>query len=919
MAIKKVFVIHILLLASMMVSAQKGTIKGIVADAKSKETLIGATVMLEGTMIGAVTDFDGNYSIENVEPGTYSIRCSYISYENKLVENVTINTDRVIELNFELGESVVEITGVDVVARANRESETMLLIDQKKGASIKTSIGAQELSLQGVSEAASGATKIAGITRQEGSKTLNVRGLGDRYNRTTLNKLPLPSNNAETKNIALELFPTDVIEYIGVEKVPTAPISGDFGGANIDIASRQFTGKPFVKVGLKSGFNSSVPGVENFYLSDGPGVLGFYNARPLSSLTSYFNTSWNPQKQTVYPNLGFSASAGNSFQLAGSELNAFATLSYENEYTFSDYLERRVNGSDFVRKNLSGEKFSFQTQTTGMVNLNYKKGNSDLYLNSILLNSSDQNLRNVTGFIFDLAEEGALVRRSEYERTTVWVNQLLGSHELNDRTVLDWGTSFNQVFNVVPDRMHLTLDGADAQVKHFTNLDPSNSFRYFHELNEDELAANISLDRTFGEAVGDAGYRSKLTVGYSGKYKTRAFESTQFNHDIYRDRDFQDPDYYVDVDVMNVDAVLNASRLQNQDFYLTTFYGNSIRPSTYDGSQILNAGFAQMELNVNERLQALLGARIEHIYQKIEFVTTIDPDGGSQDFSELMFLPSLSLRYKLNQKSNLRFASGLTYSLPQFTEMALFFFEGITETTMGNPYLYPSKVYNSELKWEVFPNSGEVLSLAVFGKYITDPINMFVMASASNDFSYANTGDWAYLYGAELEMKKNLLKRNLETRSHLLNVSGNLSLMETNQELDNDKILRETGGLITANFDKKEEALQGAAPLIANANVNYKVGWRNGDHSLTSSLVYQYVSDRLYLIGFASLGNQVDQSRHSLDYVLKWTFNKMDVSLKARNILNQDVDRIQQNGSRDFLVRSYRDGVKFSIELSYNF
>ena len=95
--------------------------------------------------------------------------------------------------------ATLEIEGVQVVAKANRESESMLLLEQKESVGIKETIGAQALSNQGVSDAASAATKITGITKQEGGKTLNVRGLGDRYNNTTLNGLPFPSNNAETK------------------------------------------------------------------------------------------------------------------------------------------------------------------------------------------------------------------------------------------------------------------------------------------------------------------------------------------------------------------------------------------------------------------------------------------------------------------------------------------------------------------------------------------------------------------------------------------------------------------------------------------------------------------------------------------------------------------------------------------------
>ncbi len=931
MGIKRLFLLHFFAIASFIATAQKGTIKGTVYDAKTNEALIGATIILDGTTVGTITDFDGNYIIEKIEPGTYNVRCSFISYEAQLKENITITAGQEINIDFKLGESTVEIEGVNVVAKANRESESMLLIDQKKAAIMKESIGAQQLSTQGVSDAASAATKITGITKQEGSTTLNVRGLGDRYNSTTLNGLPLPSNNAETKNIDLQLFATDIIGSIGVEKTASPSLNGDFAGANVDITSKKFIGEAFFELGVKSGFNSSVLDVDQFYLQDGPSILGFDNFEPTQSLNSYgFETTWNPVEETIYPNFGLSLSGGKTFDFFDSKLNAFFTASYDNEYTYSDLMQIRVNGSDDIRKELEGEQYSFETQTTAMLNLNFERKKADYYLNSMMLNSSDQSLKNLRGFIKDLAEDNALIRRSEYERTTVIVNQLLGKHKFDERTQFDWALSYNNVKNIIPDRKHLSLNGLNDGNAYFTDDNESDNNRYFHEFIEDEFAANISASKTFGEPISDSDYRSKVTIGYSGKYKVRDFESTQFNYDIYRNRNIFDPPpggYLVTVDILDIDAFLNDANLERADgygFYLKTFFGNSIRPSTYKGTQFINAGFAEFEYSISPKLLGVLGVRLENVFQEVEYETALEPEGGKGDFTEFKVLPSLSLKYSLTDKSNLRFAGSSTYVLPQFTEMALFLFEGITETTVGNPFLSPSNVYNADLKWELFPSSGQLISVAAFGKYVTDPMNRVVMASASNDFTYANTGDWAYIYGAEIEIKKDIF--NIETASgyRKLFASANLTLMETNQELDGLKVREETkdengNSLININFNKEEDVLQGAAPIIANATLGYKVNWADGKNSLTSSIVYGYVSDRLYLIGFSSFGNQVDKGLHTLDYVLKSSFNNLGISISAKNLLNNDIDRVQENEEMDWTVRSYKRGIGVSLGISYKF
>ena len=75
------------------VLAQKGTITGKVTDAKTGEELVGATVMIEGTTTGTVTNFMGEYTITDIAPGSYSFKCQFISYEPQVKEKITITAN----------------------------------------------------------------------------------------------------------------------------------------------------------------------------------------------------------------------------------------------------------------------------------------------------------------------------------------------------------------------------------------------------------------------------------------------------------------------------------------------------------------------------------------------------------------------------------------------------------------------------------------------------------------------------------------------------------------------------------------------------------------------------------------------------------------------------------------------------------
>jgi hypothetical protein len=87
-----------LMLIFAQLSAQTGKISGKVTDAKSGETLIGVAVYLEGTTIGASTDLDGKFLLNNLKPGAYSVVARYVSYKIKTVTGVEVKAGETIFL-----------------------------------------------------------------------------------------------------------------------------------------------------------------------------------------------------------------------------------------------------------------------------------------------------------------------------------------------------------------------------------------------------------------------------------------------------------------------------------------------------------------------------------------------------------------------------------------------------------------------------------------------------------------------------------------------------------------------------------------------------------------------------------------------------------------------------------------------------
>jgi hypothetical protein len=424
----------------------------------------------------------------------------------------------------------------------------------------------------------------------------------------------------------------------------------------------------------------------------------------------------------------------------------------------------------------------------------------------------------------------------------------------------------------------------------------------------------MAFDYKFNK-TGEGEYKGKFTLGYNGRMKKRDFEATQFNFKTSASAST------TIVFPNNLDLFYNQANLSNGIFQISTFRGNeqvsnALDPQTYNGEQFINGGFLNTEYNFG-KLTGVLGLRGEYVFQKINWNTQLDPTGGYDELEKIAFLPSLTLKYELNEKQNLRFGFSKTYTLPQFKERALFVYEDVTEVKVGNPDLYASDDYNFDLKWEMFPNSEELISVTAFGKYIMNPINEVTIASSTNDISFINTGDYGYVAGAELEYRKTIFNFD-DTNAKKLSAGINASYLYSNQELSTSKVINETAYNVVFTDDKSK--FTGASDLLLNADLSFYNDWNDKESSLTSTLAYTYFSDRVYAIGTNDRGNLVDKAFGSLDFITKMKLNqKIGIDLVVKNILDPKINRVQENASGDINVLSYKKGLNVGLNLNYQF
>ncbi len=463
---------------SILVCAQeKGSIAGKLIDKEvGDEPLAFANVLIKGTTTGTTSDFDGLYEISNLGPGSYTLIYSYLGYETVEMPNIEVVAGKVTTVNIPMSASEgVSLDEVVVVTTARKDSQVALLLDQKKAVSIKESIGAQQLAQIGVSDAATATTKISGVSSSEASGDVFVRGLGDRYLSTTLNGLPVPSDDVEKKNIDLGLFPTRVIQNVSVSKTFAAQSSADQSSGTINVTARELQGSEELEVSAQAGVNTNVAqsGVfDNFKVSPNQRNVdfGFYdqNATTRDLITVQ---GWNTRQEDNPVNYTYTISAGKRIK---EKFSAFLSASQAQTYEYGEGLFRQFR-SNFIDDTITDATlYSKNVTTSGLLDLTYLiNGKNKLKSSTFFVNKlSDQVFeggRNGEATIFEETDpaEGLFqfIRDQNIKQTKLLVTQLLGSHRLGEQNTLEWAGGYNLVKADEPNR-----------IRNEVNFDPNSSF-----------------------------------------------------------------------------------------------------------------------------------------------------------------------------------------------------------------------------------------------------------------------------------------------------------------------------------------------------------------------------------------------------------------------------------------------------------
>lgn len=875
--------------------SQSGVIKGRIIDAESRDPLFGASVILEGTTIGAMADSDGDFSITNIPAGKYRVSSSFISYKTDTTEELVVRSGDTVQIHMELANAYNTLDVVGIKVKVNREAETVLLLDRKKAISAIQNIGSSELSRKGISDAQAAVSSISGISQQNGVKNVFVRGLGDRYNSTLLNGLPIPSEDPEYKNIALSIFESDVIQSINVDKVFSAQTSGDAGGAIIDISSKELHARRALGFQVSGGLNSNIRN-KPFYKSDGANYFGFSNGHHPHSESFDFPNRLDPTSVSGIPNYSFRISGGKRFRWKKDEFSIFLVGNHAVENLFTEEIVRNSTDDGTIYQDQNGKKYQIKTNQLILANLNYSFNRKhSLAYNFLMSHGTNQYVGDYQGLhaekFQDAFQNNGFIRRQQINDNLLLTHQLISDWELNEKLDLNADISVNTIKGKEPDRRENYFSQKENGSYGLTGSNRQK--RFFSELQEEEY--NLKMNLSYALKDNRESGNSNLSFGYQMRTSNNDFESVEYN--------FSQMPGSVSIENPMLDELYN-----QENFQLGLFGISMSNPNNYAVKKQNHAVYVESNYQFSEVFSANFGFRTDFVNLKVQY--DVPGQKGENDLTSPYYLPIINLKYEFDEKNHFRLGASKTYTLPQSKEISPFQYVNIGFASEGNPNLKPSDNYNIDFRWDNHLSSSELLSATLFYKRIQNPIGRVDKGNSAGLLTYENISDFADVTGAEIEIRKNIFSAHNEASGtdHKLSVGTNASYILTTTKL---KLI---------NTPERNSELEGASPFLLNADITYQ--YSKNDTNWMTSLFFNYFSTRIHTIGTMGYQDIMEEGAGMLNFISTYRFsNHLSLSLKASNLLDpaMKLTRKIEHTNEKITLNQFYQGLNFNIGLSFDF
>jgi TonB-dependent receptor len=779
---------------------RKGTITGHALDT-NKEPLVGALVELQPLGRSVSSGDHGQFTLSDVAPGKYTLAISYVGFTS-FSKEVTVTSAGVENVEAEL--QIATVTE-QVIVRGERERGEIEALNRERTADNIIQVLPAEVitSLPNTNIAdAVGRMPSVSLERDEGEgKYVQIRGTEPRLSNVTMDGVHVPSPET-TRNVKLDVIPSDLVESVEVSKTLSADQEGDAIGGSVNLVTKKAYDQPYVTLFGLGGY-TPIDNGRGLYQFGGTIGKRFGRDKRFGLLVNG-TYDWNGRgTDDVEPSPVVRTDVDGAPPRALSDGNSMRLYWYDRARTgFAASTDYRLNSKSFVyargffsQFNDNGEDWIYALNTGTFSNPNTTTADADGNTAfTDVIRDPWQQVFNVTAGAQHTFGSTMLA----YEVTGGQARDVFGfpSFRFGGPQAVSFGYDTSQPFNP----QFPVQNGVDI-------FDPN-----LYTLNRIRKGSAYTKERDY---TGSMWMTRQYTAGsnygtFAMGFKLRDADKT--NLDLRRSfnvnnslnmstalRNITNPDYHLGAykfgpvsDRRAVQAFVNANPGTLTPRLIVDQLAND--PNNFDTRERVIAGYAMNTISIGHiRIQG--GVRFEETQDTFVgtsatgtkdpitgIVTAVVDTPAPGAHSYLDVLPSVQFQYSWAGNTKLRFVYGRGIARADFSDLPPF--ERVDNTrrltivSLGNPNLKPTHANNYDVLFEHYLKSVGIIEAGWFYKDLKDPIfgittNPTTGKFAGDRVDQTINGPSAHIQGIEVAWQQHLTF--LPGLLHGLGVSANYS------------------------------------------------------------------------------------------------------------------------------------------------
>ena len=809
-------------------------LKGKVFDNNSNNGLTGAFVYLKNTSFKTTAGNNGFFEFRNIPSGTFDVVAEYVGFTS-ISKKAEVKQGNTTELNLGLTGQSQKLENVTVFGKLNKENESSSRISEKNANNITNVISARAMERSPDVNAANVLQRMSGVTLQKNSGADEaysiIRGMEPRYNNTLINSVKISSPDEKARFVSLNIVPSDLLQRIEVSKSLLPEMEGDAIGGTINLimkdAPDSMVFKAIGSIGYSNIFFNRK--YDNFSKSDiqSKSVSERMGSSHAAEPNDFSRSNLDFKKQAALPTGIIGFTYGKRF--LKNKLGLLISDNFQNQYYGSNSQFNIVapdNANNFKPgiTDVANRTSSTQQLNNGLTahfdyNINeYNKiiiNNVFLYtylaqarlsIDTSITGGNGGRIGPGTGSVFN--NNRSFTNKQYLENLKVE-----GKHILSKHFLFDWAGVLSTATKKSPDRAEIAID-------HKINADFTSSPFYFDNVtriwqhNQDKdynILGNLNYKSNIGSSI------IELKAGGLYRHKTR----------------FNQQDQYTLRPVANTNGVKQTyTGINSANWIVYNPAGTfDYDVNNYHAYENITAGYGEAKISLKS-LDIFGGVRVENTKQGYNVNTFIETALSSVDKTYRDVLPSVQLKYKVNNKTNIRASYYKSIARPSYYELVPYTIRGQDYDEVGNPNLKHTVADNFDLRYEFFPKDEEQLFVSGFYKKLQNPIENALLSLTGGQlvFTPQNFAN-AKILGAEFVYTKYFGN---------FGVTGNYTIIHS--KVNSPKVVPDSVSFSGKTlFKTQDRPLQGQSNNIINLSLLYK----NERQKLFIQLAYEFIGKTL--------------------------------------------------------------------------